>query len=258
LKVVILAGGLGTRLSTQKTIKPKPMVEIGNHPVLWHIMKYFAANGFTEFVIALGYKSWVIKEYFLNYHFRTASLSLNLADGNVSLHHPATDNWTIHLLETGQDDMTGSRIRQAAQFIGPEPFLLTYGDGLSNVNLSDLIKFHRTEGKIATVTAVHPVARFGEISIKDNKVTLFEEKPQVRSGWINGGFFVLEPEVIEFISPSRDTVWEQEPMKQLAANNQLAAFQHDGFWQCMDTARDVRLLEKIWQDNAPWKVWQDD
>lgn len=255
MKVCILAGGLGTRLAEETSVRPKPMVEIGGQPILWHIMKSYAAFGFNEFVIALGYKGEVIKDYFVNYKLRTQSLTVSLATGDVVLHDGECLDWTVHLLETGLQTQTGGRIKRLIEYIGDETIMLTYGDGVCNVNPAELLEFHKSHGKLATVTAVRPPARFGSIVFNDQLVARFEEKPQIGEGWINGGFFVLEPEVANYIEGD-PSIWEQDPMEQLAAEDQLAAHKHDGFWQCMDTLRDKRLLSQLWEsDEAPWKVW---
>lgn len=259
MKVVILAGGRGTRLQEETTVKPKPMVEIGGRPVLWHIMKTYARYGLSEFAIALGYKGEVIKDYFLNYRYRASSLTVRLATGDVTVREGGRANggcedWTVHLLDTGLDAQTGGRIAQVAEFLGREPFAVTYGDGVADVDLSALLDFHRRSGCLATMTAVRPPARFGNLNLAGDRVGRFEEKPQLGEGWINGGFFVLEPEAVDYIR--RDCMFEHEPLEKLAADGQLAAYRHEGFWQCMDTLRDVRLLESLWQaDRAPWKVW---
>lgn len=255
MKVGILAGGLGTRLSEETTVKPKPMVEIGGKPILWHIMKTYAAYGYNEFVIALGYKGEVIKDYFINYHHRSRSLTIDLKTGNISTHNQDGDDWVVHLLDTGYETQTGGRVKQVAEFIGHEPFMLTYGDGVSNVQIDRLLKFHRAHGKLATLTAVRPPARFGQMQFDGDNVSHFEEKPQLGEGWINGGFFVLEPAIKNYIA-SDLLPWELEPMEQLAKEGQLMAYRHNEFWQCMDTLRDVQHLEKSWQEgNAPWKCW---
>lgn len=256
MKVAILAGGLGTRLAEETTVKPKPMVEIGGRPILWHIMKIYASYGFREFVIALGYKGEVIKDYFLNYHYNARNLTIDLKSGRVSTHGQDGEDWIVHLLDTGYETQTGGRVKQVAQFIGNEPFMLTYGDGVSNVNISRLVEFHKKHGKLATLTAVRPPARFGQLVVEGEQVTRFEEKPQIGEGWINGGFFVLQPEVVNYIEGNA-TYWEREPLERLAMQGQLAAFRHDDFWQCMDTMRDVQYLSKLWQENqAPWKLWK--
>ncbi len=255
MKVAILAGGLGTRLSEETTLRPKPMVEIGGKPILWHIMKTYAAYGFKEFVVALGYKGEYIKDYFLNYHYRARSLTVNLHSGSVDIHNGDSEDWIVHLLNTGHDTNTGGRVKQLAQFIGDESFMLTYGDGVCNVDIAKLLEFHRAQGKLATLTAVRPPARFGQMLIEDGAVRQFQEKPQIGEGWINGGFFVLEPGITDYIDGNH-TAWEFESLEQIAAHAQLVAYQHGGFWQCMDTLRDVQLLERLWQDgNAPWKIW---
>lgn len=255
MKVVILAGGLGTRLSEETAVKPKPMVEIGGQPMLWHIMKSYATYGFKEFVVALGYKGDVIKDYFINYRFRANSITTHLATGHVSVHDGDSEDWVVHLLDTGLHTQTGGRVRKIARFIGNEPFMLTYGDGVCNLNIADLVVFHKKHGKLATITAVRPPARFGELSFNGELVAHFQEKPQIGEGWINGGFFVLEPGAADYVD-SDSAIWEHAPLEQLASDGQLVAYRHDGFWQCMDTLRDVRLLETAWQEKrAPWKVW---
>lgn len=256
MKVAILAGGLGTRLQEETTVRPKPMVEVGGHPVLWHIMKLYSNSGFRDFVVALGYKGELIKDYFLNYRARTSNLTVSLADGSVTVGNGSSEDWTVELLDTGHDSMTGGRVRRILEHVGPQTLMLTYGDGVANVDLPRLLAFHRAQGRLATVTAVRPPARFGGITLDGDTVVRFEEKPQVGEGWINGGFFVLEPGVADYIAGDQ-TVFEREPLERLARDRQLAAFRHDGFWQCMDTMRDVRLLESLWAtDKAPWRVWR--
>jgi glucose-1-phosphate cytidylyltransferase len=255
MKVAILAGGLGTRLSEETTIRPKPMVEIGGKPILWHIMKTYAAYGFKEFVVALGYKGEYIKDYFLNYHYRAHSLTVELRSGNIRVHNSDGEDWVVHLLDTGNDTQTGGRVKQVSEFIGKETFMLTYGDGVSNVNIASLLDFHRAHGKLATLTAVRPPARFGQMSFEGNQVTRFEEKPQIGEGWINGGFFVLEPGITDYIQDHL-TLWEQAPLEKLSSEGQLIAYQHSDFWHCMDTMRDVQLLNKLWDEgSAAWKIW---
>ena len=255
MKVAILAGGLGTRLSEETSVKPKPMVEIGGKPILWHIMNIYAAYGFKEFVIALGYRGELIKDYFINYHYRSRNLTIQLRNGNISVHEADGEDWIVHLLDTGADTNTGGRVKRIAEFIGEEPFMLTYGDGVSNINIPKLIEFHQKQKRLATLTAVRPPARFGQMILSDGKVTEFKEKPQIGEGWINGGFFVLQPEVVNYID-SDQTAWEFDSLEKIAADGQLAAYQHDGFWQSMDTLRDVNVLEKFWREgNAPWKLW---
>lgn len=257
LKVVILAGGLGTRLQEETQVKPKPMVEIGGRPMIWHIMKIYASYGFREFVVALGYKGGVIKEYFLNYRHRDSNLVVSLKSGEVTVSHDAdVEDWKVHLIDTGYNAMTGGRIKRASEYIGNEPFMVTYGDGVADVDLNKVLALHKEKGLKATVTAVRPPARFGEICLSDSKVSSFEEKPQAHAGWINGGFFVLEPSVADYIEGDA-TVFEREPLVRLAEEGQLASYQHQGFWQCMDTVRDVDSLQKLWsQGEAPWKIWK--
>jgi glucose-1-phosphate cytidylyltransferase len=255
MKVAILAGGLGTRLSEETTIKPKPMVEIGGKPMLWHIMSIYAAQGFKEFVVALGYKGEMIKDYFLNYHYRARDISVRMGTGEVTIHQGNCEDWTVHLLDTGADTQTGGRIRRVAQFIGNEPFMLTYGDGVANIDLKKLLDFHQSQGKLVTLTAVRPPARFGQMTIDAGSVMEFKEKPQIGEGWINGGFFVLQPGIEKYI-PDDHTVWERGPLEQISSDGQLVAYQHPEFWLCMDTLRDVQMLEKLWAEgNAPWKIW---
>ncbi|MEI6564940.1 MAG: glucose-1-phosphate cytidylyltransferase [bacterium] len=255
MKAVILCGGLGTRLSEETVLKPKPMIEIGGMPVLWHIMKIYAAHGIREFVLALGYKGEVIKDFFVNYRYRSCSITVEMHKGHVVVHEGDREDWTVHLLDTGRETQTGGRLKRAAQFIGREPFLATYGDGVTDQNISEVIAFHQKSNSLATVTAVRPPARFGRMVFEGDRVTCFEEKPQAGEGWINGGFFVLQPEIVDYIEGDA-TLWEREPMEQLAQGGQLIAYRHEGFWQCMDTLRDVRLLESLWQEGkAPWKVW---
>jgi glucose-1-phosphate cytidylyltransferase len=231
------------------------MVEIGGQPVLWHIMKTYAAHGFNEFVIALGYKGNVIKDYFLNYRHRASNLTVQLRAGEIAVQDTDCEDWTVHLLDTGLDTQTGGRVKHAAEFIGNEPFMLTYGDGVANVDVKRLLAFHRQQGRLATVTAVRPPARFGGLSFNGDWVSEFVEKPQISEGWINGGFFVLQPNIVEYIEGD-STIFEREPLERLAAEGQLAAYRHEGFWQCMDTLRDVRLLNGLWESgDVPWKAW---
>lgn len=255
MKVGILAGGLGTRLSEESALKPKPLVEIGGRPILWHILKCYAACGFKEFVIGLGYKGEIIKDYFINYRHRMRSLTVDLASGQVGVHDGDTEDWTVHLLDTGVQTQTGGRVKRIAEFIGDDTFMLTYGDGLANLDFKELLAFHRRHGKLATVTAVRPPARFGGLLFDGPIVREFTEKPQIGEGWINGGFFVLEPAIREYIAGD-ETLFELEPLERLAREGQLVAYRHDQFWQCMDTLRDVRLLESLWAEgHAQWKVW---
>ncbi|MCH8124414.1 glucose-1-phosphate cytidylyltransferase [candidate division KSB1 bacterium] len=255
MKVGILAGGVGTRLAEETETKPKPMVEIGGKPILWHIMKHYSTYGFFDFVVALGYKGEIIKKYMIDYSTLNGNLKVNLQNGDVQLVGKNVDNWKIDLVDTGYYTATGGRIKRMASYFGNETFLLTWGDGVSNVDLGELIRFHKSHGRLATVTAVRPPARFGKLYIKENVVEKFSEKPQLDEGWINGAYYVLEPGVFEFIDGD-ETQWEKEPMERLAMEGQLMAYKHGSFWQCMDTLRDKKLLEKIWQTgNAPWKIW---
>jgi len=255
MKVVILAGGLGTRLGEITEVKPKPMVEIGGHPVLWHVMKTYAHYGFNEFVIALGYKGEYIKDYFTNYRYHSHSIAVYLHSGTIEIENGECEDWIVHLLDTGANTLTGGRVKLASEYIGDEPFMLTYGDGVANIDIAKTVDFHSTHGKLATVTAVRPPARFGGITLTGDLVTRFAEKPKTGEGWINGGFFVLEPEVASYIA-GNETTFEREPLEQLAGEGQLAAYRHDGFWQCMDTLNDMRRLESLWKTGqAPWKVW---
>ena len=257
MKVVILCGGKGTRLQEETTLRPKPMVEIGGQPILWHIMKIYAAYGYNEFIVALGYKGEVIKDYFLNYYYLRNSFSIHLSDGQVDVHDVGREDWLVHLIDTGLHTQTGGRIKRLAEWIGGETFMMTYGDGVANIDINELVAFHRRHGKLATVTAVRPPARFGGLLFDGDLVAKFTEKPQIGEGWINGGFFVLEPEVLDYIEGD-ETIFEREPLERLAEDGQLVAYKHDGFWQCMDTLRDVRLLESLWQSGKPpWKVWDD-
>lgn len=254
MKVAILAGGMGTRLQEETSLKPKPMVEIGGRPILHHIMCHYADYGFNQFVIALGYKGEVIKSYFINYWQLSSSIRVELATGRVTM--LATErplDWVVELVDTGISTGTGGRIRRLAPYLGRETFLLTYGDGVSDVDLHQLLAFHRRHGKLATVTAVRPPARFGELTFFGDLVTRFQEKPQTGEGWINGGFFVLEPDVFEYIDGD-DATFEKEPLERLSRDGQLVAYRHPGFWQCMDTLRDVKFLEKLWSEGrAPWR-----
>ena len=257
MKVAILAGGVGTRLVEETEVKPKPMVEIGGRPIIWHIMKHYAQYGHSHFVIALGYKGEVIKKYMLDYANLNSSLTVRLATGKVNMHGGAPPDWTVDLVDTGIPTLTGGRIKRLAPYVGNETFMLTWGDGVADVNLDELLAFHRSHGKLATLTAVRPPARFGHLVFRGDMVSQFSEKPQTMEGWINGAFFVLEPQVFDYIDGD-DTQWEREPMERLAADEQLMAYRHTSFWQCMDTLRDKRLLEDLWQHgNAPWKVWKD-
>ena len=255
MRVVILAGGYGTRLMEETEAKPKPMVEVGGRPILWHIMKGFAHHGVCEFVVALGYKGELIKRYFLDYAKLQSSLTVNLANGDVMRHNGTVEDWTVHLVDTGVRTMTGGRLKRLGRWVGQETFLATYGDGVADIDVRALLAFHRRHGRLATVTAVRPPARFGGLVFDGDRVVEFTEKPQAGEGWINGGFFVLEPGALEYIRGD-DTPFEAEPLERLAADGQLMAYRHGAFWQCMDTLRDLRLLEGLWSNGqAPWKVW---
>ncbi len=255
MKTVILAGGLGTRLAEETEIMPKPMVEIGGRPILWHIMKHYAHRGFKEFVIALGYKSEVIKRYFLEYQALNDSITVNLATGAVHIHDAQREDCIVHLIDTGINTMTGGRIQRLKPWLQDETFMVTYGDGVSDVDIDELLRFHRAQGRLATVTAVRPPARFGGLALDGDRVANFTEKPQIGEGWINGGFMVLEPAVFDYMHGD-DTVLESHVLDRLAVDGQLAAYRHSRFWQCMDTLREKRLLESLWQGGSPpWKTW---
>jgi glucose-1-phosphate cytidylyltransferase len=256
MKVVILAGGVGSRLMEETELRPKPMVEIGGRPILWHIMKHYAEYAHREFVIALGYKGDVIKRYFAETVGLEGSLSVFTRERRLEPHDQATNDWIVHLIETGTEVMTGGRLKRLAPLLRDGTFLLTYGDGLANVDLSALVAFHRKHGRLATVTAVRPPARFGALEIDGDRVSQFSEKTQVGEGWINGGFFALEPAALDYIDGD-DTAWEREPLERLAAQGELMAFRHDSFWHMIDTMRDKRLMESLWTSGAaPWKVWR--
>ena len=255
MKTVILAGGFGSRLSEETATRPKPMVEIGGKPILWHIMKIYAAHGIDDFVICLGYKGYLIKEYFANYYLHTCDVSFDLSSGDMEVHRSATEPWHVTLIDTGEDTMTGGRLRRVLSYVGDEDFCFTYGDGVSDVDISALVDFHRKEGKLATVTAVQPPGRFGALDVEGESVRQFEEKPRGDGAWTNGGFFVLSPKVGRYLVDDR-TVWEQGPMRSLAQDGQLSAYRHVGFWQAMDTLRERNQLEELWASGAaPWRAW---
>lgn len=255
MKVVILAGGLGTRLAEETEVRPKPMVEIGGRPILWHIMKHYAHYGFSEFFVALGYKGDIIKRYFVDYYALSSNMTVSLKSGGVEVIGGDVEDWTVHLMDTGQETNTGGRLKRLEPWLVDGAFMLTYGDGVCNVDLSDVLRFHRGHGRVATVTAVRPPARFGGLLFDGDMVAAFTEKPQVGEGWINGGFMVLEPDVFGYLDGD-DSSLEKDGLEQLAADRQLAAYRHGHFWQCMDTLRDKRQLEHAWQSGeAPWKVW---
>lgn len=254
MKTVILAGGLGTRIAELTSQIPKPMVEIGSKPILWHIMSIYANWGYRDFIVALGYKGDVIKEYFLNYRAINSNLSIDLSTGETVISSPSKMDWRVNLIDTGLNTMTGGRLKSLKDELGNETFMLTYGDGVADIDISALIAFHKSHGKLATVTAVHPPARFGGLVLNGSQVEEFSEKNQSQEGWINGGFFVLEPEVLQYIRDEK-TMWEKEPLEKLAEEGQLMAYFHDGFWQPMDTLREQRLLQSLWETgNAPWNV----
>ncbi|PLS16195.1 glucose-1-phosphate cytidylyltransferase [Bacillus sp. M6-12] len=258
MKVVILAGGLGTRIMEESHNKPKPMITIGDMPILWHVMKIYSRFGFNEFIICLGYKSQVVKEFFANYFMRNSDITFDFQNGNqYIIHHHFIEPWKVTLAETGLQAMTGARIKNIQKYIGNESFMLTYGDGLGDINIKELLEFHKTHGKAATVTATKPIGRFGILSLTDdNKVERFQEKKQEDDQWISAGFFILEPEVFQYLNSREDTVFEQEPLENLAKNGQLIAFKHSGFWHPMDTLRDKEYLEELWDSgHAPWKTW---
>lgn len=253
MKVIVLAGGYGTRLSELTESIPKPMVSIGGRPILWHIMDNYAAFGHKEFYLALGYKAHVVKEYFLNYRSLNSDFTVDLANGALLSHQADTVDWRVTLVDTGLDTMTGGRVKRMKSFIGNEPFLLTYGDGVADIDLDALLKFHKGHGKMVTVSAVRPVARFGELELQGDIVASFQEKPQLHDGWINGGFFVIEPSFFDLIAGD-DTMLERQPLEEVAKLGQLMAYRHEGFWHCMDTKRDHDLLESLWEKGAPWVV----
>lgn len=251
MKVVILAGGLGTRLSEYTEAVPKPMVRIGNKPMLWHIMQRYAKFGHKEFIVALGYKSEVIKDFFLNYKILNSDFTVDLSDGSIKSENTNSVDWKVTLVETGINTMTGGRVRQLRKQIGNQAFMLTYGDGIADIDVEALLAFHKSHGKLVTMSAVRPGARFGELALDGDSVASFQEKPQLHNGWINGGFFVVEPEFLDMIDGD-ETMLERAPLEKAAGLDQLMAYRHDGFWQCMDTKRDVEALESMWAQGAPW------
>lgn len=257
MKVVILAGGFGTRISEESDNKPKPMIEIGGKPILWHIMKIYSSYGFNDFVVCCGYKGYVIKDYFHHYYMHQADMTVDLGRNTTEYHNSTSEPWRITLVDTGLETMTGGRIKRVEPYIGKEPFMLTYGDGVSDVDIADLLDFHRKSGRLATLTAVQPSGKFGALDIGiGNAITSFKEKPRGDGAWINGGFFVCQPEVFNYITAGDSTVWERGPLEALAKEGQLGAYKHDGFWQPMDMLRDKNDLEKLWASGkAPWKRW---
>ncbi len=251
MKVIILAGGFGTRLSEYTDVIPKPMAKIGDKPILWHIMKIFEHHELNDFVLALGYKNEIIKEYFSKYSLLNSDFSIDLKSGNMQMHQVQSEDWNVTLVDTGLDTMTGGRIKRLKDFVGNQTFMVTYGDGVGNIDIKNLIKFHKSHKKLATVTAVRPQARFGELEIVDDCVKSFKEKPQLDQGWINGGFFVLEPEVFDLISDD-SVMFERQPLEELSSEENLMAYKHHGFWKCMDTKRDLEILNDLWNTNPPW------
>jgi glucose-1-phosphate cytidylyltransferase len=257
MKIVILCGGFGTRLAEETDQIPKPMVEIGKMPILWHIMKIYYHYGFDNFYLALGYKGEIVKRFFLNYHLLSDNLEINTKTGKITKHSYLSEDWNAHLIDTGLETMTGGRIKRLEKYLKDETFMMTYGDGVSDINLKNLLKFHQSHGKLATVTAIRPLGRFGELVIDRDYVNKFIEKPERKENRISGGFFVLEPEVLDYIEGDH-IIWERGPLEQLAKENQLMAYKHDGFWQCMDNIRELRYLRKLWEEiKAPWKIWED-
>jgi glucose-1-phosphate cytidylyltransferase len=255
MKVVLLAGGLGTRISEESHLKPKPMIEIGGRPILWHIMKIYSKYGLNDFIVCCGYKSYVIKEYFANYFLHLSDVTFDLKNNKMEVHHNESEPWKVTLVDTGEETMTGGRIKRVKKYIGNEDFCLTYGDGLADIDISKLIEFHKKHGGLATLTAAQPPGRFGALSMEADLIKSFKEKPVGDNNWINGGFFVLSPKVIDLIEGDQ-TVWEKEPLEKLALQQQLHAFHHSGFWQPMDTLRDKNHLEHLWSSGkAPWKTW---
>ena len=254
MKVVILAGGLGTRISEESHLRPKPMIEIGGKPILWHIMKIYSHYGLRDFVICLGYKGYVVKEYFANYFLHMSDVTFDMANNQMEVHQKYAEPWRVTLVDTGGETLTGGRLKKVKEYVGNETFCLTYGDGVSDLNIGEEIAFHRKHGKLATVTAIQPPGRYGSLNIDDERVLNFQEKPAGDGAWINGGFFVLEPKVLDLIENDQ-TSWEAEPLQKLAVDAQLRAYRHSGFWQAMDTLRDKNQLEDLWLSNPPWKVW---
>ena len=257
MKVLLLAGGFGTRLSEETEVKPKPMIEIGGKPILWHIMKTYSQYGFNEFVVLLGYKGYYIKEYFANYFLHQSDVTIDMLNGQMEVHNNSSEPWKITLLDTGLNTMTGGRIKKTQEFIGDEPFMLTYGDGVANIDINKLVKFHKSHGKAMTMTSAQPDGRFGALNIdNNNKVNEFKEKPKGDGSWINAGYFICQPEVLNYIDNGDDVVFEQEPLKNLAKKGEIYTYKHNGFWMPMDTLRDKMKLNELWDKNkAPWKVW---
>ncbi len=257
MKVVIFAGGRGTRISEESSLRPKPMIEIGGKPILWHIMKIYAAYGHTEFIICLGYKGWMIKEYFANYFLHNADITVDLSDNSLEVHNNNAEPFKISLIDTGLDTMTAGRLRRILPYVGNERFMLTYGDGVCNININELLQFHQQHGKLCTMTAIQATSRFGVIRMNElGIINSFEEKPEESGTWINGGFFVIEPGIADYLKNNADEVlWERQPMNDLAKDAEIAAYKHHGFWKCMDTLRDKEELEYLWQHEPHWKGW---
>lgn len=257
MKVVLLAGGLGTRLSEETVVKPKPMVEIGGMPILWHIMKVYSTYGFNDFIICLGYKGYVIKEYFANYYLHKSNITIDLSDNSLEVHDTKAEPWKITLVDSGDNSMTGGRIKRIQPYVNNEPFMLTYGDGVGNINIQALYEYHKSHGKLCTVTSVQPSGRFGALDLdQDMRVRSFLEKPKGDGSWINGGYMVCEPGVFDYITEGDNTVWEQNPMENMAADGQMYAYKHHDFWRPMDTLKDKHDLNEMWQqDKALWKIW---
>jgi glucose-1-phosphate cytidylyltransferase len=257
MKVVILAGGLGTRLSEETVIKPKPMVEIGGMPILWHIMKIYSSHGYNDFVVCLGYKGYVVKEYFANYFLHKSDVTIDLKNNSIEVHESEAEPWKITLVDTGDGSMTGGRIKRIQKYVNDEPFMLTYGDGVGDINIAQLVEYHKSHGKFCTVTSVQPSGRFGALDLSsENEVRSFLEKPKGDGSWINGGYMVCQPEVFDFIKDGDATVWEQEPMQNIALAGEMNAFKHHGFWRPMDTLKDKHDLNEMWDTNhSPWKIW---
>ena len=255
MKVVILAGGYGTRISEETHLKPKPMIEIGGMPILWHIMKTYSYYGLNDFIICCGYKGYVIKEYFANYFLHMSDVTFDLAKNEMSVHHHSAEPWKVTLVDTGENTMTGGRLKRISEYLDDEPFCFTYGDGVSDINIKNLIAFHKEQNKHATITAIQPPGRFGSLEMNGDLITKFTEKPKGDEGWVNGGFFVLESEVMNYIDDDA-SIWEKDPLEKLSSENQLSVYKHKGFWKSLDTLRDKNHLEELWSNNnANWKVW---
>ena len=255
MKAVILAGGLGTRISEESHLRPKPMIEIGGKPVLWHIMKIYSHYGINDFVICLGYKGYIVKEYFANYFLHMSNVTFDMARNHMEVHERYAEPWRVTLIDTGQDTLTGGRLKRVSNFVGNETFYFTYGDGVTDLDIGATLKFHRSHGRIATVTAIQPPGRYGAINMEDSLVRGFQEKPAGDGAWVSGGFFVLEPSVFDYIQGDQSS-WEEQPLQKLAHDGQLMSYQHYGFWQAMDTLRDKNHLEELWKNNPPWKRWE--